>query len=366
VKILIAHGTPVTRISGFCIAVKSLYKGLKDLGHNVIFVCPSNKDARTSDYSFKSPLGIWRIPNIIDKYVYKKVKNFQPDIVHNHDVGFVGIAAMKYAYDSNIPTVLTVHSKFRDYLKAKLPNVFRFLIIYLVIRYLKRYINLCDAVIAPTKDIQKYLKREGVERRVIVQPSGIYLDSFKYKTRKYKRGHHKLLMVGLLVKGKNIPCLLHMMKYLDADKFSLDIVGGGNQKNRLSKLIRKLNLKNVHLCGPVQNSHVNKYYRKSDLFISASITESQGLVYLEAMSSGLPIVSFSNSGSRSILGQFNVGELVNKSNPKLFAQKVKNIFKSPSLYEKYSRNAFKASKRYNIKRTVKETVRIYKDVLNKK
>jgi len=363
VKIVIAHGTPVNRISGFCIAVKNLYKGLQNLGHDVAFVCPSREDARTTAYSYKSPLGIWPIPNIIDKHVYKKIKKFQPDIVHNHDLGVVGIAVIKYAYDLNLPIVLTIHSEFRELLKSSIPSLLKFFLTPVLVKYLKRYINLCDIVIAPTENIKAYLEREGVKTKIVVQPSGIDLSIFSYKPRMHKVKNYKLLSVGSLVKGKNFPCLIKMMTYLNNEKYSLDIIGGGRQMKRLKDLIDRLELKNVKLHGSIRNSHMGRYYRNADLFLSSSITESQGLVYIEAMASGLPIVSLRNLGSKNIVKENESGILVSRDNPKLFADKVKYLMSDPELYSKYSKNAYERSRRYDIRKTAKETVEIYEDLI---
>ncbi len=362
-KIVIAHGTPINRISGFCIAVKSLHQGLCDLGHEVAFVCPSKKDERTTAYSYKSPLGIWPIPNIIDKHVFRKIKKFRPDIIHNHDLGVIGIAVIKYAFDLNLPIVLTIHSEYRRLIRSSISPLLRVFLTPILMKYLKRYINLCDIVIAPTKNIKKYLRREGVKSKIIVQPSGIELKRFSYKPRRLEGKRYKLLSVGSLVKGKNFSCLIRMMTYLDRDKYSLDIIGGGRLMDNLRKLVDKLGLNNVKLHGAIKNSRMGRYYKNANLFVFSSITESQGLVYLEAMSSGLPIVTLCNLGSRNIVENNCAGILVRKNNPKLFADKVSKIMNDTVLYNKLSRNAFEKSRRYDIRRTASETVEVYKSLL---
>jgi len=358
-KIAIFLGVPRNSISGYFIAVDNLQKGLRKAGHKVAFILPSYVDKRTSTYTYKSPLGMWFLPNIIESYVFKKLDDFKPDIIHNNDVGIVGVAAIKYAYDLNLPIVYTAHSEFKLFIDSFLPWYFRFWLTSLIVYWIRRYINLCDTIIAPTKSMKDYLKREKIRGNIIVQPSGLDLSDFEYCPRKFKKKEINILFIGSMVKGKNVGLLVRMMNYLRNGKYKLSIVGGGVDIERLRKLSKKLNLKNIIFYGSIVHKLVPKYYRNSDIFVSASYTESQGLVYIEAMASGLPVIALDNFGSRDILINNKTGIILHKADPKLFAKCIEKITNDQKMYEYYSRNAYEHAKNYDLSNTIPRVVKIY-------
>jgi 1,2-diacylglycerol 3-alpha-glucosyltransferase len=333
------------------------------LGHKVAFVHPSYNEESTGVYSYRSPLGVWAIPNIIDPQVFKKIDRFKPDIIHTHGPDVVGIAAIRYAFDKNLPVIFTAHTDFKAFVASYMPWTLKFWLPHLFFIWIRNYINLCDTVIAPTKTIKGNLIKAGIKTRIVVQPSGIDLAKFRYRPRKTVGRKVNILFVGAVVKLKNVQLLVNMMRFLDPDRFSLTIVGGGSELNRLKELAGDLQLNNVNFCGPISNKNVPKYYKKADVFATASVVEVQPIVYIEAMAAGLPIVALKNLGSCDVIKGSRAGVVINRANPRVFAREIKRLTKDEDLYSQFSKRSYEYAGNYDLKRTIPATIKIYERTL---
>ena len=105
------------------------------------------------------------------------------------------------------------------------------------------------------------------------------------------RNSLKLIFIGRLAKEKNIEELLRMTAACSDLPIELIIVGDGPERPALIKLCGQLNIENmVIFTGMVSPDKVSGYYRLGDIFVNASNSETQGLTYIEAMASGLPML----------------------------------------------------------------------------
>src|SRR5690606_5498993 len=108
-----------------------------------------------------------------------------------------------------------------------------------------------------------------------------------------------LVSVGRLAKEKSFDLLIEAFAQLERPEAELVIIGSGDEKSNLEKLAQTLGLsERVTFTGLIEFDEVPKYLAASDLFVFASITETQGLVTLEAMAAGLPVVAVDASGTR--------------------------------------------------------------------
>ncbi|MDT7864634.1 MAG: glycosyltransferase family 4 protein [Thermoproteota archaeon] len=145
----------------------------------------------------------------------------------------------------------------------------------------------------------------------------IFRDKFK--------SQYVILFVGALVKTKNVDKLIRVFNYVQKRiDTSLVIVGEGPEKSNLMKIVKELNLTNkVFFEGFVKDEDLPYYYSSCDIFASCSIIEGFGLIFLEAMASGKPVVAFNIASIPEVVG--NGGIIVKNFDLKEMAEKIIEI-----------------------------------------
>ncbi|MFR3310237.1 MAG: glycosyltransferase, partial [Christensenellales bacterium] len=170
-------------------------------------------------------------------------------------------------------------------------------------RLSNRYYNPANALVVPSDKLRKTEQGYKVSCPITVIPTGIELDRFSRRISHEEK--EQLLAKYGLTPGKTLVsvCRLAAEKNLDeivsympallrADpEVMLLIVGDGPHRSELEKHVREAGVeKNVVFAGMIDRYDVYKYYQTGDIFVCASTSESQGLTYVEALSSGLPLV----------------------------------------------------------------------------
>ena len=141
------------------------------------------------------------------------------------------------------------------------------------------------------------------------------------------------------------------------------IVGDGAVKNDLEKMAEEFGIKNsIIFTGLVDRSEIVGLYQASDIFVFASKTETQGLVAVEAMAAGNPVVAVKASGIEDIVKNSEDGFLVSESEDK-FAENVLKIVDDKNLREKMSAQAKINSKRFSIEPWIEKIVDLYKNLV---
>lgn len=168
------------------------------------------------------------------------------------------------------------------------------------------------------------------------------------KSRGDKRN---ILFVGRLVEEqKGLDLLIEAFKIINSadDKWNLIIVGDGPDKEKLIKMINESGLNNnIFIKEPTNN--IVEYYLNSSIFVSTSRWEGFGLVIIEAMECGLPVVAFNNSGPKEIIDKNNEnGILINDYNVNELAYNIIKLMKNKGKREEISQNAIIRAKSYNI------------------
>ena len=373
------------RINGVTVSVHSYATELVKFGHTVCIVCLeySEEQQRSSffdekDSDEKSPFKIVRIPSWsfsaiskedrvarFDKWrrVKKAMKEFQPDVIHINSEWVIGYFGALYALHYHVPFVFTFHTMWEDYLAnyvnflpdASLRRIGRSVVKF----YLKR----ADLIIAPTKKIASVVHDYGIQKQVEILPTGIPDSREKYslirqtaiglqlsKKCPQLKGKKILLFVGRIVKEKNLSFLFDVLENVQKKlpKTALLFVGGGPYLDEL-KLIseqRKLS-KSVAFAGYIPSADLPYFYRQAQVFVFPSKTETQGLVTVEAMLSGLPVVAIGELGTVDVMqgdhGGFMVGDDVGQ-----FSEKVIELLKNQQLRKKKSQEALKWGKKWKI------------------
>lgn len=309
----IAHFTntylPVT--SGVVRSVGSFRRALVDLGHLVfVFAQHANDHVDKEPFIFRYPaleLPLQEYPLTIpfSNFVEKLLPSLKLDLIHAHHPLLLGQVAANQAEELDIPLVFTHHTRYQEYSHyVALPQE---LVKDVIERWLADYMERCQHVVVPSESIKALLaKRYGIHERVTAVPTGIDLAPYKQadgQAIRQKRGWQDkfvFISVGRLAEEKNwevlIQAALPVLKR--HPQVRLAIVGEGDERADLEKLVQKLGIDHqVEFVGRVPFDAIPSYLKAADAFCFASVTETQGLVTLEAMAAGLPIVAVDATGT---------------------------------------------------------------------
>lgn len=180
-------------------------------------------------------------------------------------------------------------------------------------------------------------------RNITVIPCGVNLRTFA-PNRPRKKFPPRLLYVGRIVPRKNVVDLILIVNRLiqKNKKFTLHMVGEGSNTymRQVKNAVSNFGLQeNVIFHGKVSDAQLNRLYIKNGLFVFTSLVEGFGLVLLEAMSKGLPVVAYNVVGVRDIVSHDKNGMLINAGNIKDFVESINFLYNNNKIYQKLSYNA---------------------------
>ena len=308
-KILITTDWYTPAVNGVVTSVKNLRRELEARGHEVRILTLS------PDLRSETAAGVTRIGSIGAGRIYpgarlrtalagrwvRQLVEWGPDVVHSQCEFSTFFLARRIAEELNVPLVHTYHTVYEDYTHYFSPSV----------RWGRRAAAVfsrwitgqTDCVIAPTGKVRQLLLGYGVDRPVLVIPSGIDLRRFRRPrdpmaeavlraSLEIPAGRTVLLFVGRLAAEKNVEELLELRKALGDRPVTLLLVGDGPHRQALEARAAELGLAapDVIFAGQVPPEQVADWYRLGTVFVSASTSETQGLTYAEALASGLPVL----------------------------------------------------------------------------
>lgn len=357
-------------VSGVVNSIDMLKLGLEDLGHEVFVITVKLPNHPIDDideqnviiYSGKTyPLKSFRIYSYtkgISKKI-KELKKYNFDIIHVHTEFSIGMIGMKYAKKYNVPCVATYHTNYEDYFHyfttkcKKIRNVILYSLLKKLIKKTKSY---SQCYIVPTAKIESVFKKYNFNFPVEIIPSGIDLERFKKENQdinriteiknKYELNNKFVYcFIGRMSPEKSIDILLNAFAQSENDNAVFLICGDGPVSNSLKDLAKKLQIENkVKFTGDISYKDIGLYYNCCDVFLNASTTETQGLTYIEALASSLPLIIKEDEATIDLLSDngyyFNTTEeLIEKmnllSNDKVLLNKLKeNATKSIEIYSK--------------------------------
>ncbi len=253
------------------------------------------------------------------------------DLVHIQTPFAAHYAASRAARRYGVPLVATYHTLFEEYLKHYAPLVPGAWLRGLARAFSRRQCNALDAVIVPSRAIEQRLATYGVRAPMHVLPTGIPLPAplagagraaFRQRCG-IDPVRPVALFVGRVAHEKNIGFLLEAIEVARTElpNILLLIAGEGPALAQLRQRVADCGLsRNVQFIGYLDRaSELPSCYAAADVFVFASRTETQGLVLLEAMAAGLPVVALAAMGTVDILGARR-GALVPDDHPDAFAQ----------------------------------------------
>jgi 1,2-diacylglycerol 3-alpha-glucosyltransferase len=303
-RIALFTDTYPPEINGVSVSVDLHQKVLIDQGHDVLIIT-TNPFGKHIDFN----QGVIRIPGVEIKKIYgyrlssffnakayQFIRRWKPDVIHIHTDAGVGIFGKITAFFMKVPTVVTYHTMYEDY--THYAGFLKGLASRIVKQFSKSISEQCTEFISPSLKTKERIRSYGVDRYINIVPTGIdfsrfqtsNLDSHKLKeiqNRWILPGEKILLSLGRVAKEKSMDVILKgFSKVLQSSevKVRLLLVGDGPDRQGLIEMANQLGIAHhVSFVGAVPIQDVPYYYQLADVFVTASLTETQGLTVMEAM-----------------------------------------------------------------------------------
>ena len=280
---------------------------------------------RYKDYNYfpKNPMMFRSFNKRMDK-LYKEIvkKEGKVDIIHAHSCFWGGIAAAYISKKYNIPLVITEHSslKYAKYAKDSYKQ-------YIFDAYKE-----ADILISVGTGLKKEIS-EYVDRDIMVIPNMVDLNLFYIDNNKNKK--FTFFSCAFLEEGKGMGDLIKAfsMAFKGQDVI-LNIGGDGSTKNSLEELAKEINIdEQVNFLGALSREQVSEEMRKCDAFALPSEHETFGVVYIEALACGKPVIGANNGGAEDIIEEYN-GIIANKNDVDSIKDALIEIKENYNIYNK--------------------------------
>lgn len=311
-------------------------------------------------YRIFFPLKIRKSVKAINKNT--NVSNY--NVLHAHSLFSDGAVAMKFFKRYKIPFIIAVRNT--DI------NIFLKYLLYLkplgkkILKQSSKIVFLSDSYKNRLKNIYPKIAHV-IDNKSIVIPNGVndfWIENISIASKNITNNQIHILYVGEIRKNKNI---INSIKAIDLlkDKYNIffTIVGEGlfDEKEYLDeiKLFIK-NKNNIKIYKAVEKEELLKFYRNSHIFLMPSYTESFGLVYVEALSQGLPVIYTKNEGFDNIFDEGKVGFHVEPSNIEDISNKIELVINN---YSKIQKNTYKEVEKFDWNKISEIYFNIYKTIM---
>lgn len=312
-RIAIFTETYLPQINGVVTHIKILKEGLEALGHTVLIVtadskahthylkdnvlhCPAHNLKRIYNLDLASPVSRTRL---------KYLREFRPDIIHVHNEFSIGLSGMAIAKILKVPLVYTLHTMYDDYIYYVAPKPLIPLTKKLSHRYFRMFPQNAAVVTGPSKKCQEYTYEIGSDKKVEVIPNPVELDAFAPQTStpqqraQIRKQYHipqdatVACFVGRLGREKSVDVLLRFwaQEMKPQDNMRLLIIGDGPEKEPLEQLAQQLGITDtVIFTGKVLHPDLPPYIHTCDIYVTASLSDTNSISMLEGMAGGLPVL----------------------------------------------------------------------------
>lgn len=285
------------------------------------------------------------------------------DVLHFHNFGFPSaLQILTSPSSSSALNILTFHANIKG---SRFLRGFPFFL-----NMLEKIIQWkIDGIIGVAPLNIRIFKNYKGPKAVI--PNGIDLEEFNPKGSKIKKfldGKINILFLGRIEKRKGLIYLLKAYQMLEKrlkrnwvlSNLRLIVAGSGPLRDNLEEWAKKNKLENVIFEGEVKEKKVPRYYRSCDIFVSPAIFgESFGIVLVEAMASGVPVVAFANEGYKEVLKSPGKKFLVKSKDYKTLSRKIESLIKDKKLREKMGRWGIKEARKYSWQKIADQILDFY-------
>lgn len=348
-RILMISDVYFPRINGVSTSIQTFKEELESLGHHVVLIAPEypqipqDSDPDPSIFRIPSRQVIFdpedrmmRMKDILALTEVLRAEQF--DLIHVHTPFVAHYAGRKLARALDLPLALTYHTLFEEYFYHYIPFLPRTLLKGVARYFSRTQCNDAAAIVAPSTIIVDVLQKYGVSQPIEIVPTGIRCERFQHGDGQRFRQQFNidddrkvLLNVSRVAFEKNIGLLLEMVNKVrqEVPEVCLVIAGEGPAKKSYIKQSAQLGLDgHIRFVGYLdRSSALIDCYSSADYFVFSSVTETQGLVLLEAMAAGTPVVSVAAMGTKDILEDCAAAQIVD-NDAEQFARTVIALLRS--------------------------------------
>jgi 1,2-diacylglycerol 3-alpha-glucosyltransferase len=370
-------------VNGVVRSVASFRETLMKQGHNVFIFAQQD-----STYKDNEPF-IFRYPSLplppgdistalpVSPFVDQLLPALKLDVIHTHHPILLGQTAARKAAELELPLVFTFHTQYWEYTHyIPFPQeIVQEFLKNAVHRWLREFMQKCQHIIIPSESMRDILIRDyGLHERYSVIPTGTDLEPFLKadgKALRAERGWQDetvLISVGRIAPEKNWDTLLRAFAkvFHEHPSTRLVLIGDGPARQNLETLASDLGItERVTFTGALPFEEVPRYLKAADLFAFASITETQGLVTIEAMAAGLPVVAVDGPGTRDIVEHGKQGYLV-ENDPDALAGRLNKLLSNAQLIKRFSNSALKKAKTLDVNQLGKQMISVYEQAIQDK
>ena len=344
--------------------IRNLAAQFETWGHPVRVVAPCSIPERIADENFvpmgrpvplpsngsiaRVSLSVWLRPRI-----KRLLQDEAFDIVHLHEpfTGFVPVSMLSVSDSVNIATF---HS-YRAFPLYRMGGI----------RFGMRYFRRLHGLIAVSRPARDFVNRQFPGNYEVI-PNGIQVDDFSNGVAPFphlRDGMINLLFLGRLEKRKGLKHLLgaySMLKW-DWPNLRLLVVGPGKPDEDSYRIMSERNLRDVVFVGEVSEADKARYYESADIFCSpATGGESFGIVLLEAMAAGKPIVATAIEGYASVVTPDVEGLMVPPKNDEALAGAIGRLLRDPELCKTLAMNGHRRAQEFRWERVGKRVMDRYR------
>lgn len=385
-KIIIGSESFSPNISGVAVHAELLAKNLARKGNKVYLFAPSRGLKTDWDNDFKE-YKVLRLKSVINPFrdgfrvsfmpkkdIFTAATNIKPDLIHLQDPTSICSALLKFAKKNNIPVVATNHFSL-DYVVSYLKYLkpFHPQIRYFLKKHLTRFYNQCNQILCPTETVKKDLIVRGVETPITAISNGVDLDRFfSYSDPSEIRLKYHLpmnlivLYVGRIDKDKNIEVMVRAIPEVCKKTNAHFVFAGlGDEIPKMKKLVEKLKItRETSFLGKINYSSgdLPLIYQIASVFAIPSTIETQSIVTLEAMASGLPIVAANAGALPELVSNGENGYLFPAGNFEKMGEEIAKILVDFQLQKKMKKKSLEIVSSHQIEKSFKSIAEVYEKV----
>jgi glycosyltransferase involved in cell wall biosynthesis len=364
-------------VNGVVQSIHDFRYALAAQGHQVFVFAQHVKNYQDKEpFIFRYPAFKWptrheyplTIP--LSPFVDWVLPSLKLDVIHSHHPVLIGNAAVHQARQLDLPLVFTHHTRYKMYshyvpLSSKLVET-------AIDQWLDDYMSKCHHIIVPSESIKQMLANEyGITSQITALPTGLSLSLYQRTDGQAVREAQGwgqdivLVSVGRLAKEKNQDTLLKAVAQVMQTHANvrLVLIGDGDERKWLKKLAGELGITGrVEFTGNMPHQEVVAYLKAADIFCFASITETQGLVTMEALAAGLPVVAVDAAGTNDVMENRREGFLT-ENNSEALAQAINQLIIDKSLREQFKAAAHKRAESLSIEAQAQKLLGVYEQAI---
>jgi 1,2-diacylglycerol 3-alpha-glucosyltransferase len=356
-------------ISGVVRSIERLSDGLRERGHTVTIFGPRymghSHDADKMEQISRCPALpiyppgniVFPLPSIVS--LTRQVRTMKVDVIHAHSPFTMGLAALQVGRRLDIPVVFTHHSVYHEY-AVYFPKPLRAPTERAILHWVSHYVQQADQVVVPSLATREFVRETyGVDCAVVSNPI-VGPHNGTSKSNRADLSAPILVYVGRLGKEKRLPLLIQAFSLVrKKTPAHLVLVGDGPERAHLEELAEELRVgRFITITGFLPYDQVSDWYQRANVFVFSSDKETQGMVMLEALAHGVPVVAVRSEASEAIFDVCRAG-CITESEPGPMAQAIMAMLSDPQALAQMSEEGLMYAQRFSPERIAERMERVY-------